>query len=83
MTSTHPTTILPPPMAPSAPAETPAETVRRASRLRRLAAALEALSVHAPADAPAAHALDRALGEIEYQTGRAALHLGLVRAGGA
>lgn len=84
MTSSRPTTMLPPPPAVVIlPPEPPADTARRASRLRRLAAAIEALSAHAPADTVAVVALDRALDELEYHTQRAALHLGLVRAGGA
>jgi hypothetical protein len=44
---------------------------------------LEGLAGHLPADPVAAHAIERAYDEIDYYVGRVALHLGLVRAGGA
>lgn len=79
MTSTRPTAMLPPP-ADTAPAE---DIARIDAHRRRIVARLQGLAGHLPADSAAAHAVERDLVEIDYYVDRAALHLGLVRAGGA
>lgn len=76
MTSQHPTAILPPPVD-------PAEAARLEAHRRVIVERLNGLAGHLPADSAAMHAIERAYEEIDYYVGRVALHLGLVRAGGA
>ena len=76
MTSQHPTAILPPPVD-------AADAARLEAHRRVIVERLEGLAGHLPADLVAAHAIERAYDEIDYYVARAALHLGLVRAGGA